>query len=66
VTALAKMVLSRAVPMEPPSWLPVLMVAEATPVSRGGTPKVPVVTAGAKISPRPAPVSSTAGRMAVA
>ena len=59
-------VFSREVPIEPPSWLPVLTVAEATPVSRGGTPAVPVSAAGAKMNPRPAPISSTDGRMSAA
>jgi hypothetical protein len=63
---LAKMVLSREVPIEPPSCCPVLTVAEATPASRGATPKVPVLNTGANTRPKPTPMISSEGRTAVA
>ena len=56
--ALVAMVLSSAVPIEPPSCWPTLSVAEATPASFAATPKVPVLKPGATDMPRPAPVSS--------
>jgi len=51
--ALAKIVLSSAVPIEPPICCPVLSVAEATPASCGGTPNVAVFIDGAMVKPRP-------------
>ena len=52
-TALAKMVLSRETPMEPPSCWPTVTVADATPASRGATPNVPVLMDGAITMPTP-------------
>ncbi|CAM5627836.1 hypothetical protein SRIMM317S_04948 [Streptomyces rimosus subsp. rimosus] len=40
VVALAAMVVSRAVPIAPPTCCEVLTIAEATPASRGWTPCV--------------------------
>ena len=57
MAALAAIVLSSAVPIEPPSCCPVLMLAEATPASRGATPKVPVAATMPKMRPMPAPVT---------
>ena len=60
--ALAKIVLSSAVPTEPPTCWEVLTIAEAMPASVLLTPSVAVENAGAKMQPIPIPVSSSAGR----
>src|SRR3984957_14448078 len=60
------MVFSSAVPIEPPSCWPVLTDAEATPVSCGRTPYVPVLNAVENISPMPRPVTMIGPRMSVA
>ena len=59
--ALAKIVLSRAVPTEPPTCWEVLTMAEAMPASWLLTPSVAVEKAGAKMQPIPTPVSSRPG-----
>ena len=61
--ALATSVFSSAVPIEPPSCWPTLIVAEATPASYGATPYVPVFTAGAITSPTPSAVTTSGPRM---
>src|ERR1700689_5493005 len=58
-TAPAKIVLSRDVPIEPPTCWPVLSVAEAAPASCGATPNVPVFIDGAVVKPKPSPASSS-------
>ena len=60
------MVLSRAVPIEPPSCWPTFSVAEATPASDGATPNVPVFIEGGIDRPMPAPLTSIGPTMAVA
>ena len=50
-------------PIEPPTCWQLLTVAEATPASSWLTPKVAVLIDGAKISPSPSPITSSAGRM---
>src|ERR1700691_886452 len=55
--ALVAIVLSSAVPMEPPSCWPTLSVADATPASLGATPKVPVFIDGGIERPMPAPAT---------
>ncbi len=59
--ALAKIVLSSAVPTEPPTCWEVLTIAEAIPASLFLTPRVAVENAGAKMQPIPTPVSSSPG-----
>jgi hypothetical protein len=61
LTALAKIVLSSAVPTEPPTCCEVLTIAEATPASEPSTPSVAVLNAGAKMQPIPTPRTSNAG-----
>jgi hypothetical protein len=60
------MVLSSEVPMEPPTCWPVLTMADAAPASDGATPAVPVFIDGDITKPRPAEVSSRAGRTSAA
>jgi hypothetical protein len=60
------MVLSRDVPIEPPTCWPVLTTAEATPASDGATPAVPVFIDGDITKPSPAEVSSSPGRTSAA
>jgi hypothetical protein len=62
--ALATIVLSSEVPIEPPTCWPALMVAAATPASYGATPNVPVFAAGAITCPMPSPVTSSGPRTA--
>jgi hypothetical protein len=60
--ALAKIVLSSAVPTEPPTCWEVLTIAEATPASDPSMPSVAVLNAGAKMQPIPRPTMSSEGR----
>ena len=55
------MVLSRAVPIDPPTCWDVLTMAEATPASAGRTPRVAVLIDGAMTAPRPTPVMTSPG-----
>ena len=66
LAALEASVLSSAVPIEPPICWPVLTIAEATPASRGSTPSVAVLIAGAMIRPRPRPMTIRPGSTCVA
>ena len=61
MTALAKIELSSAVPIEPPTCCIVLTIAEATPVSARSTPNVAVWKAGGKMLPMPMPIRISAG-----
>ncbi len=62
---LVAIVLSRAVPMEPPTCCEVLTVAEVTPESRAATPAVAVEKTGMNVSPMPRPISSSGARISV-
>lgn len=61
--ALFASVLSRAMPMEPPTCWDVFTRAEATPASSSLTPAVATFMAGAMISPSPRPVKISCGMM---
>lgn len=61
VAALLARVLSRAVPMEPPTCWDVFTVAEATPASSSLTPAVAMFIAGAMMRPKPRPVRISCG-----
>ena len=54
-------VLSRAVPIEPPTCCEVFTIAEATPLSRAGTPRVAVAKDAATVSPNPTPIRTSDG-----
>ena len=56
------MVLSNAVPIEPPICWVVFTSADAAPASRGSTAAVALAIAGAKISPSPSPKTISPGR----
>ena len=60
--ALAAIVLSSAVPTEPPTCCMVLTVADATPASSGSTPDTAPCMAGAIDAPSPTPMINSAGR----
>ncbi len=60
------MVLSSAVPIDPPTWFAVLTIAEAIPVSCGATPWVARLKTGTNTQPMPRPVRISAGRAWVA
>jgi EmrB/QacA subfamily drug resistance transporter len=49
-------------PYRAPICWEVLIIAEATPLSRGGTPKVAVANDGPTISPNPTPIRTSDGR----
>ncbi|CAM5226465.1 hypothetical protein SALBM217S_00767 [Streptomyces griseoloalbus] len=55
------MVFSRAVPIAPPTCCEVFTIAEATPESRGSTPRVASDMAGMNAVPMPRPSSSMPG-----
>ena len=55
------MVLSSAVPTEPPICWDEFTIAEATPARYGATPAVALAVAGAKISPSPRPSKMSPG-----
>jgi hypothetical protein len=57
------MLFSSEVPIEPPACWPVLTSAEATPAPAGPTPDVPAFIDVETTKPRPAPTSSSGGRM---
>ncbi len=54
-------ILARDVPMEPPTFCPVLTMADATPALDGATPAVPVFIDGDITKPRPVDASSSGG-----
>src|SRR5829696_569901 len=62
----AASVLSSAVPTDPPTCWDVLTIAEATPLSRGATPRVAVAIDAAMIAPKPRPIRISDGRTWVA
>src|SRR5258708_39604952 len=64
VVALAARVLSRAMPVAPPTCWVVLTSADPTPVSWPRSRAVPRLMAGAKIRPRPRPRISSGPRTA--
>ena len=64
--ALIDSVVSRAVPMEPPTCWVVLTIADATPDCWGRMPRVARFIAGARTSPRPAPEMIRPGSRSVA
>ena len=66
MVALAAIVESSAVPIEPPTCWLVLTVAEATPASWESTPRVPLLKVVGKIRPSPTPRASREGRMSAA
>jgi hypothetical protein len=57
------MLLSGAVPIEPPICCETLTVADATPASAAPTPRVPRLKHGANTKPRPIATSSSDGRI---
>src|SRR5438132_8700998 len=63
--ALAAIVLSKAVPSDPPTWLAVFTVAAATPAWRGSTPSVPMLKAGTITQEIPMPSRISAGSTSV-
>jgi hypothetical protein len=66
VVALAAIVLSSEVPIDPPSCCPVLTEAEATPASWGATPYVPAFSAVENMKPMPMPVIISGPRRSAA
>jgi hypothetical protein len=57
----AKIVLSRAVPIDPPICWAVLTVAEATPASLRSTPRVAVANEAENTQAAPAPAGMSLG-----
>lgn len=61
--AVTAIVLSRAVPMAPPTCWEALIRPDATPVSPGSTPCVARLMAGVKARERPSPNTTVQGRI---
>src|SRR3954452_15952002 len=66
LVAVLAIVLSSAVPTEPPTCWLVLTIADATPALRGSTPNVALAIAGAKIRPMPAAMMISDGSTTLA